>query len=85
MSSSSGPVTYRGIDLEIDYYSTPYMPAVYYLANGDPGYPAEGGDFDVEDVRLAGSDVSIIELLSDETIDRIAEAYCEQHRDDNEY
>lgn len=83
--NGTGPVTYKGIELEIDYYATPFVPEVRYLSNGDPGYPAEGGDFDVEAVRLIGSDVDIFELLSDETIDGIAEAYCAQHADDSEY
>ena len=33
--------TYNG--LEIDYSVEEYSPAVMYLSNGDPGYPAEGG------------------------------------------
>lgn len=83
--NGTGPVTYKTIELEIDFYATPFIPEVRYLSNGDPGYPAEGGDFDVESVRLAGSDVDIFELLSDETIQAIGTAYCEQHADDNEY
>jgi len=83
--TGTGSVTYKGIELEIDYYATPYVPEVRYLSNGDPGYPQEGGDFDVEAVRLDGSDIDIIELLSTDTISGIAEAYCRQHADDNEY
>ena len=83
--TGTGSVTYKGIELEIDYYATPYVPEVRYLSNGDPGYPAEGVDFDVEAVRLDGSDIDIIELLSTDTISGIAEAYCRQHADDNEY
>lgn len=81
----TGSVTYKDIELEIDYDTTPFVPEVRYLPNGDPGYPAEGGDFDVEAVRLVGSDVDIFELLSDKTIDEIAEKYCEQHANDSEY
>ena len=79
--NSSGHVTYKGIELEIDYYSTPYVPEVRYLSNGDPGYPAEGGDFDVEAVRLLGSDVDIFELLSESTIEEIGSAFIEQNKD----
>lgn len=77
----SGYVTYKDIELEIDYYATPYVPEVRYLPNGDPGYPAEGGDFDVEAVRLLGSKVDIFELLSPETIHEIGSAFIEQNRD----
>lgn len=42
----------RTIELEvhISAYVTKYHPAVHTLPNGDPGYPAEGGD--VEDVEI---------------------------------
>ncbi len=33
---------------------TDYYPAVMYLSNGDPGYPAEGGE--VEDLEVVGPD-----------------------------
>lgn len=79
--NSSGYVTYKGIELEIDYYSTPYVPERLYLSNGDPGYPAEGGDFDVEGVRLLGSDVELIELFTDEQLSEIGNAFIEQNKD----
>lgn len=42
----------RTIELEVQVsaYVTKYYPAVHTLSNGDPGYPAEGGD--VEDVEI---------------------------------
>lgn len=40
----------REHDLEIKFEATPYRPAVMYLRNGDPGYPAEGGE--IEDVEV---------------------------------
>lgn len=58
-----------GVDLEVEFDHTPYRPAVMYLRNGDPGYPAEGGDIDVTDVFLAGT--SVIDLLSDWTLQQI--------------
>ena len=33
---------------------TDYHPAVMYLSNGDPGYPAEGGE--IEDITITGPD-----------------------------
>jgi len=77
--TGSGYVTYKDVELEVDYYSTPYVPERRYLSNGDPGYPAEGGEFDIEDIRVKG--VSIFELLSETTISEIEEAYINQNRD----
>ncbi len=58
-----------GVDLEVEFDHTPYRPAVMYLRNGDPGYPAEGGDIEVTDVFLDG--VSVVQLLSQWTMDQI--------------
>jgi hypothetical protein len=36
----------RGVEFSISYSASPYHRAVPYLRNGDPGYPAEGGEID---------------------------------------
>jgi len=79
--NGTGPVTYKGIDLEIDYYATPYVPARYYLDNGDPGYPAEGGDFDIESVRLIDSTVDIYDLFTEEQLKEIVQAFINQNNE----
>ena len=56
-------------DLEIEFEATPYRPAVMYLSNGDPGYPEEGGDFDIYSIKKNG--VELINKLSSKQIDRI--------------
>lgn len=38
------------VDLTVSFALTSYSPAVMYLANGDPGYPAEGGE--IEDIEI---------------------------------
>ncbi len=40
--------------LDVSATITDYHPAVMYLRNGDPGYPAEGGE--VEDLEVIGPD-----------------------------
>ncbi len=40
--------------LDVDAFVTAYYPAVMYLRNGDPGYPAEGGE--IEDLTVTGPD-----------------------------
>jgi len=59
------------VEMEVSYEATPYRPAVYYLSNGDPGYPEEGGDFDIFEVRVNG--INIIKSLSAEDFDEITE------------
>ena len=59
------------VELRIEYETTPYRPAVYYLSNGDPGYPEEGGDFDINEIIVDGQD--IISSFSKDELDRITE------------
>lgn len=40
--------------LDVTASVTDYYPAVMYMNNGDPGYPAEGGE--VEDLEVTGPD-----------------------------
>ena len=40
--------------LDVSASITDYHPAIMYLRNGDPGYPAEGGE--VEDLEVSGPD-----------------------------
>ncbi len=40
--------------LDVSASISDYYPAVMYLRNGDPGYPAEGGE--VEDLEVIGPD-----------------------------
>lgn len=73
MSTGTVSITFGedDVEMEIAYETTPYRPAVYYLSNGDPGYPEEGGDFDIFEVRVDG--VNIIKSLSVEDFDEITE------------
>lgn len=77
-------------ELEIEFYYSEYIPEKWTLSNGDPGYPAEGGEFDLYSVKymgkikkdgsydekyLDGKYREIINLLSRETKDKITEEY----------
>ena len=61
------------MDLEVEYEATQYIPERWTMSNGDPGYPAEGGDFEVYSVHHCGED--IFELLSDRAMEEIEEAF----------
>lgn len=77
------------------YY--PGIPARMYLANGDPGYPEEYPDFDIETFEVGGEDIleqvsamflrtssgTYVEYL-DSILDIILEEAYTQHRDDFE-
>ena len=66
MKSSSSNITYKGVDMYVEFDYSEYRPAVYYLSNGDPGYPAEGGEFEITSVQVGKEGIQIGELLSDD-------------------
>ena len=45
-----------------------YYPAVYYLKNGDPGYPAEGGE--LEEIEISNENGT---SLPQDIVDRLAD------------
>jgi len=74
MSSDYAEFTYtskvgKEHDLTVSFDATPYVPARMYLSNGDPGYPAEGGDFDIYSIKKNG--IELIGRLNSAQIDRI--------------
>jgi len=56
-------------DLECEVYTTPFVSGRNYMSNGDPGYPDEGGDFDVYSIKKNG--VELINKLSSKQAGRI--------------
>ena len=51
-------VNYRGLELVVQGIYTPGSPMVMYLRNGDPGYPEESADFDIENIELNGVEIT---------------------------
>ena len=64
-------VTYKGLIFQVDYDYTPERSGVWTLPNGDPGYPDEPAELDIEAIKLCGID--IYDLLSQDTINQIDE------------
>lgn len=69
MSYPKISINYKEVEMVVEYEVTPYIPEVRYLSNGDPGYPAEGGEFNIIDIIVR--DQSITTLLSDEQFTEI--------------
>ena len=63
-----------GVDLEIEYDGTPFVPARIYGPPEDC-YPAEGGEATINAVYLDGTEVT--ELLSDWVLNKINEQLVE--------
>ena len=71
-------------ELEIDVHVcvsgyTPGSPAVMYLKNGDPGYPAEGPD--IGEIAVYFNNIDITDGLTDEQIEEIYEEALEKAGD----
>jgi hypothetical protein len=69
MRTGSKTITIYDVDLDVEFEISEYIPAVHTLSNGDPGYPAEGGDLYITSVSLGG--VEIYDLISDSVINEI--------------
>ena len=63
------------VELEIQFSYTPGRPAVMYLPNGDPGYPADPAEVDIEEIHVWGVDVtkSVPDRIYDYLKERILE------------
>jgi hypothetical protein len=82
-------------EIEVTYSVSKYYPAVHTLRNGDPGYPAEGGEVEVssairqdtgEEVELTDAEIESI-AVDAETDDGDYEPddYDYDDRDEREY
>ena len=63
-----------GVDLEIEFDGTPFIPARIY-GHPDDAMPAEGGEATINAVYLDGTEVT--ELLSDWVLNKINEQLVE--------
>ncbi len=66
-----GPEREDTILLAVSANVSPYVPARHYLSNGDPGYPAEGGE--VTDLEVILPEGKLVELPS-----RLLTLLCEK-------
>lgn len=69
-------INFKDIEFELEGSYTPYRPATMYNRFGDPGDPAEGGNFDLEVVKIGEADVA--EVLSKDTLDALTNSAEEQ-------
>jgi len=69
MRTGTKTVIVYDVELEVEYETSEYVPEVHTLSNGDPGYPAEGGELYITSVRVNGTD--IYELISDAVMNQI--------------
>jgi len=67
----STEVTYKEIIFQVDYDFTPGRPGMWTLSNGDPGYPDEPDEMNIDAIRVMGIDV--YDVLSQDTINQIEE------------
>ncbi len=63
-----------GVDLEVEYDGTPFVPARTF-GHPDDAMPAEGGEATINAVYLDGTEVT--ELLSDWVLNKINETLVE--------
>lgn len=72
-----GQLKYKGVVMDLVFESEAFIPVVWTLSNGDPGYPSEGGDFYIEEIWIDGQNCS--DLL-EPFFEDIAEIYLTINR-----
>lgn len=69
-------------EIRVTGYLSKYYPAVMYLRNGDPGYPAEGRE--IEDFQAFAFDGSELEDSDGEIQEALTDAIFESLEDDGD-
>lgn len=74
------------VEVVVEFDYTRGAPAVYYLRNGDPGYPAEPDDVDNITIHRGDSGVELSEAdLTQKSMDRITERCYEYGAENHEH
>lgn len=64
------------LEFEVTYTYSPATPDVWYLRNGDPGYPGDPAEADIEKITLWGIDVTMV--IPEDVFDRLYDLVCEK-------
>jgi len=64
------------IEFVITYTYTPAIPAVMYLRDGSPGYPAEPAEVDIHSVKVCG--VEMIQAIPEQQLEYLYERVLEE-------
>lgn len=65
----------REVEVLVEGTVTEGTPARWYLSNGDPGYPAEDGETEIDSVSTEdGSDVELTDEETSQAIEKLLEA-----------
>lgn len=70
-------------DVEVEYSYSPATPDVWYLPNGDPGYPGDPEEAEVLSIKSNGRVLDENEI-DEEVFEALVERCCEAGRDEIE-
>lgn len=77
MPMHSSKLSFRGLDLQVDYCYSPGRPGCHTLPNGDPGYPEELPEVEISAVRLWNSPHDLSEVLCEKFMRELGEKLLE--------
>lgn len=69
-------ITFNDINLTVDYDYSPEEPTIWRYSNGD-GHPGSPAYVDILDIRV--QDISILEVFSDDLIEKLEEKILDEH------
>ena len=70
-------VEVMGVEMEVGYDHSPFLPGKWTLSNGDPGYPDEPEEIEITSVEINGYDWT--NLVSEKALDLIIEQLSENN------
>jgi hypothetical protein len=71
------------LEVKVKFTFTPRLPGKMYLRNGDPGYPSEPAEVEIDEVLVSSyrmgkvEMINVKEILKKEVLDRIEEELLE--------
>lgn len=74
-----GTVTLDDIEFQVEYHYSPGTPDVWYLSNGDPGYPGDPPEVDIVSLKLWNVDLlsAIPSALLEKIYEKVEELAAE--------
>lgn len=74
------------VDVVVEYSYSPATPDVFYLSNGDPGYPGDPEEVEVLSITedKKGGRVIADDEIDEKTFESLEERICDAARDEDE-
>lgn len=81
MSMNTSTVIVYGDSFDVEYAYTKGLRGLLTLPNGDPGYPDEPPEVELESIHVEGSEIEFIDYLNEDFLLELIESIIELEAD----